>query len=133
MSVIKGSLSFSAGSSIRVFMSHLLQNMIEQYQMETLFTDENVPRQGDSINLPDNVELVIDSSSNFTDNINYFDEINIPESSKFTLDLPGKTFAFKKINVTELYTSKAEKWLLLKQMEWNLQMLQMGKWKVPDI
>ena len=75
---------------------------------ETLFTDENVPRQGDSINLPDIVELVIDSSSNFTDNINYFDEINIPESSKFTLDIPGKTFAFKKNQCYRNYTHK--KW-----------------------
>ena len=61
-------------------MSHLLQNMIEQYQHGKLFSlTKMFQDKGDSdVNLPDNVELVIDSSSNFTDNINYFDEINIP-------------------------------------------------------
>ena len=134
MSVIKGSLSFSAGSSIRVF--HVpppptYNRTITTW--ETLFTGNNIPRQGDSINLPENVELIIDSSSNFTQDINYFNVLNIPESSKFTLDLSGKTFAFKQINDIGIVHVKRGKMAITTSN--GMEFTDASKWangKVPD-
>lgn len=99
MSMVKGSVRFSSGSSIRVFhIENLPQYNRNIVTWEQFYASSGFPNQGDDINIPDNTELIIDSSENFYYDVNYYNEINIPESSKFVIDLPGYIFSFVTIN-----------------------------------